>query len=1085
MLELLLGRDWTANTDEILSRISQDVREERSHRILLVPELISHEMERHLCAAAGDTASRFAQVLSFTRLARRVADLVGCAAEKCLDDGGRVVAMAAAVRQLHSRLKAYAAVETRPEFLIQLVDAVDEMKRCCIRSEDLKRAAAATQGVLAQKLEELALILDAYDGICMRGKRDPRDQMTLLLEQMEEVSFGAEETFYIDGFPDFSRQHLAILEHLIRVSPKVVVSLNCDRPNSALLAFEQAGETAAELIACARRLGVEVRVSTVQEHETQLRDAWNVLFQGTLPPMPALKARLCLLRPESPYQECLMVAQKIHALIVRGFRYRDIAVVCGNPETYRADLSLIFHSCGIPLYLAGTEDVLQEAVSETVLAALEAALGGFEQRAVLHYLRTALSPLDPERCDLLENYAVIWGISGARWKQPWTAHPDGLSGKWDDAAQSALADLNDARTMAIAPLERLSQGLRQARNLGEQVQALYAFLEENAMAERLQSLAEEMERDGERRGAQILNQLWEILITALEQLYDVLGGEGWDAQTFCRLLELLLGQYSVGTIPPVLDAVTAGSVAAMQCHRQRVLFVLGAKDGDLPAYHASAGVLTDQERAELRQMGVPLLGGALDGMQTEFARIYGVFCGTSEMVWVSCPASEQPSFLYSRLLELAGGQAEPEKLLGAALFSADAAAACLAGHGAADAAAALGLQEEYARYRKKLDYRIGTVSASGVKRLYGMQLTLSASQIDSQAECRMAYFLKYGLRVRERKEATVDPAEFGTYVHAVLEETAREIGRRGGFRAVDLEQTVEISRDCARAYASQHFGELDSSRVAYLLRRNDRELELVVRELWRELHQAQFEPVDYELRFGNDGKMPAICLPGSQIDARIEGVVDRIDAWHSTNGTYFRVVDYKTGEKSFDYCDVFHGVGLQMLLYLFALERGGGKILGEAPIPAGVQYFPARVPYVSVDGASQDGMQERRKLWTRKGLLLHNADVLAAMDPSEDMETLCCTRRKDETLTGELATPAQMRQLETFVFRLLRHMVDEIASGSVAPNPYTRGTAHDACRFCPYGPICGGQEQNGRRNYKAMGAEAFWEGIDQEVKRNG
>ena len=102
MLKLLLCEDWIANRDEILKRLARDVAERQGERILLVPELISHDMERRLCRWAGDTASRYAQVLSFTRLARRVAESVGAAAEECLDKGGRVVAMAAAVRQLQT-----------------------------------------------------------------------------------------------------------------------------------------------------------------------------------------------------------------------------------------------------------------------------------------------------------------------------------------------------------------------------------------------------------------------------------------------------------------------------------------------------------------------------------------------------------------------------------------------------------------------------------------------------------------------------------------------------------------------------------------------------------------------------------------------------------------------------------------------------------------------------------------------------------------------------------------------------------------------------------------------------------------------
>ena len=190
MLRLLLGKDWKALRREILAQIGENVAARQGGNVLIVPELISHEMERALCAAAGDTASRYAEVLSFSRLCRAVAEEVGSAGLNCLDNGGRVVAMAAAARQLSSRLKAYAALESKPEFLKELVDAVDEFKRCCISTDDLKQAAARTAGSLAQKLEELALLMESYDGLCAQGRRDPRDQMSWLLEQLQESDYG-------------------------------------------------------------------------------------------------------------------------------------------------------------------------------------------------------------------------------------------------------------------------------------------------------------------------------------------------------------------------------------------------------------------------------------------------------------------------------------------------------------------------------------------------------------------------------------------------------------------------------------------------------------------------------------------------------------------------------------------------------------------------------------------------------------------------------------------------------------------------------------------------------------------------------
>ncbi len=1085
MLRLLLGRDWKANRDEILKRISEDVRGRKENRILIVPELISHETERALCTWAGDTASRYAQVLSFTRLARRVSEDLGSAKMECLDNGGRVVAMAAAARQLSSQLKAYAAVETKPEFLTGLIDAVDEFKRCCITSQDLKAAAVQTQGSLAQKLEELSLLMECYDTLCSRGKRDPRDQMTWLLEQLEEGSFAENHVFYIDGFPDFTRQNLAITEHLIKASPCVTISLNCDQLDSPLLSFEKAGQTAKSIFQCAAKAGVEVQIEMIEEHPSALNDVRSKLFQGPVVPGSA-KNNLNTFRGQSPYAECMGAASQVMDLVAKGCRYRDITLVCTDTAVYQPLVELIFHRFHIPVYQSGTEEVLQKSVISTVVNGLDAALGGFDQKDVLRYLRSALSPLPPDVCDLVENYAIIWGIRGKKWIEPWMNHPQGLSGQWDESSEVILSQIQEARDLAMTPLHHLAQGFREARKLRQQVLALFRFLEEIQLEEHLLRLAQQMDDHGDNRSAQILNQLWEIVISALEQMYDVLGETTWDAEHFVRLFRLLLSQYDVGTIPPVLDAVQMGPVTALRCHESKHLIVLGAEEGKLPGYTGSVGVLTDQERVTLRELGVPLTGGAMEGIQAEFAEIYGVFCGATESISIYC-SGEQPSFVYRRMAELSGREDPVSVEFGFALADPAEAGAFLAKWNALPMAKKLGLEDAFREASRRSGYALGKVDIQNIRKLYGTTLNLSASQIDRQAECRLSYFLRYGLRAQERKEAAVDPAEFGTYVHAVLENTARCIRDMGGFHSVSLEETLGIAHRYSEEYAQERFKQLDSERVAYLFRRNLRELDMVVHELWMELKESLFEPAEFEVQFGSVDSLPPISIPNGSMNAILRGFVDRVDTWQTSVSSYYRVVDYKTGRKDFDYCDVFNGVGLQMLLYLFALRESGGEMLGSKPVPAGVQYFPARVPYLSAEGRMDrtTAEAERQKQWKRPGLLLQDEAVLQAMEPGDKPVRLCYKIKKDGTLDGDLADRDQLKLLEAYVFHTLAGLVEEIASGNVDPNPYTRGSSHNACDYCPYGSICHKATVEGRRNFQAMKSDRFWEEIRKEMSRHG
>ena len=657
MLTLVLGTDWVANTRQVLQMVGEDVARERTGTILLVPELISHEMERRLCMAAGDTASRYAEVLSFTRLARRSAEYLGTHIPPTLDKGGRIVAMASAVRQLHSKLKAYAAVETKPEFLQGLLDGVDVFKRCCITPADLMAASAQTQGSLAQKLEELSLILEAYNAICQRGKMDPRDLMTWVLEELEASDFGKSHRLYVDGFPDFTRQHLAILEYFIRQDAPVVVSLPCDTPGSTAMAFEKAGATAKELLRLAQKAGIAVQTVTVPREETPTAEVSRLLFQGKIQPGQG-KDCLTVVSAQSIHAECVLAAERILELAASGCRYRDISLVCADMGSYRGELEMVLKRCHIPVYVAGTEEVLEKSVITTVLSAMDAALGGLEQQDVLRYIKSALSPLSLEECDQLEAYVRLWNISGSRWLSPWTGHPKGLTDVWTTEDEALLEGLNGWRQQITGPLDNLRKAFSKAASVAQQVQALYAFVEGIGLADRLNRLAKTLDAQGDNREAQILSQLWEILLGAMEQLYDVLGETAWDSETFTRLFRLLISQYDVGTIPPVLDGVTAGPMSAMRCQQSRHLILLGASEGSLPGYTGSTGILSDRECDALRSLGMPLTGGAMEGIQAEFGEIYGVFCGCRETMWVSCSGG-QPSFVCRRLAELAGGMENP------------------------------------------------------------------------------------------------------------------------------------------------------------------------------------------------------------------------------------------------------------------------------------------------------------------------------------------------------------------------------------------------------------------------------------------
>ena len=206
MLEFLIGRAGAGKTAALIGRIRENMERREKGSILLVPEQYSHEAERELCRACGDSLSLYAEVLSFSGLARSLETRRGGAANPWLDQGGRMLCMALALQGVGTRLKVYGAAQRRAEMQAMLLRAVDELKTARIDAELLSEAAAACPDTLGDKLRDLALVLEAYEGVVANGRADPADRLTRLAGMIEDGGLAQNTKVYVDGFIDFTRQ---------------------------------------------------------------------------------------------------------------------------------------------------------------------------------------------------------------------------------------------------------------------------------------------------------------------------------------------------------------------------------------------------------------------------------------------------------------------------------------------------------------------------------------------------------------------------------------------------------------------------------------------------------------------------------------------------------------------------------------------------------------------------------------------------------------------------------------------------------------------------------------------------------------
>ena len=372
MLTLLCGADRLATSAALLCAVRARAEAGKGGNILIVPEQYSHETERALCRAGGDTISRYAEVLSFTRLASRVSSIYGGVCEEYLDEGGRLLTMYLAAQQVLPNLKYYASAAVKPAFLQQLTAAIEEFLTYCVTPQSLLDAAARSEGQLSQKLQELGLLYESYLAVCKTGRGDPVTRLYRLNDQLFETDYASDKTFFLDGFSDFTAVQLQILQTLL---PQADITLTLQTGMQEQSVFSAAEQTARTLKKLAARLRVPVTVEHVAESTVRTPDVqrWlSVLFSRGGEPCEEDAPHIFTHRSESIAEECSFAATYVRRLMQSGVRCREITVAVTDSAAYLPVLRSVFIRAGIPAYFAGTTPLLQSQMVAALRSALHA-----------------------------------------------------------------------------------------------------------------------------------------------------------------------------------------------------------------------------------------------------------------------------------------------------------------------------------------------------------------------------------------------------------------------------------------------------------------------------------------------------------------------------------------------------------------------------------------------------------------------------------------------------------------------------------------------------------------------------------------
>lgn len=1083
MLQIIYGRAGTGKTEYLMQDLCRKVQQGR-RVMLLVPEQSSFESEKSVYRRLGGHNMMGVEVLSFTRLANLIFQSRGGAPGRRLDEPTRLLLMAEALEEVSDRLELYAQSARNSTFLQLMCQTVSQFKQGGVTPEKMaetaRELACADQPQLGRKLKELALVYEVFQALVDRSYTDPLDDISRAGRIAAGDGFFSGWDLYIDGFIYFTGAQLELLKVALEDCGSVTAAF-CGLPGQTgdeNSLFYSSLKSAAQLRQLAQEVYADIAEPVVLQQPLRFAQpgiaAVEQLLCGQKAETPSSDG-VRLVRCGQPYDEVEYVAAEISALVrEQDLRYRDVMVVCRDMERYRLAVESVFARYDLPLFWDDVVELRSHPFATALLSALEAVRGNLDTAQLLNLAKTPVFGLDVEEAALLENYCFVWSVEGKDWEKDFTVSPKGLQGRGGSSEAETLARLNLLRQKVMAPLAPL-------RALGKQcggeafARACYAFLDSANCVEHMRSFCDALPEGEQKAAKQLAQTVWNDLMELLDVFAATLKKKDYPFGRLVDLLQMALGTVSVGQIPSTLDQVGFVSANRVLSRTVSAVFLLGANEGVFPARPKQSGIFSEKECRQLQQGGLDLYMPTFQTMMEERFFFYRGAACASRHLCVTAAAAEatgealEPSAQFLQLAaQLSGGVEESFQPIWKRVVNLATAEEELARHFVPDdpfagSIAEFLTQKEGGRkiellYDANQPKSARDISPRGASALFGRNMKLSASQIESFYRCPFRYFCRYGLKVEPLRRAEFSPLESGSAIHYVLEQM---VLRHGGKPLADLQpeelkaQVVELMNGYLNSLVADPT--VLGDRKLYLF---GRMVDIIVRVLQRlggEFAQSLFLPAGVEVRLGDDAPVAPLRIQSEDgAEITVVGSIDRVDLLEEEGKKFVRVIDYKSGGKKFDLSDVYYGMNMQMLIYLFALCDGGKEELAGCD-PAGILYFPAKTETLNLgrETDAQTARAKQGKNMSMNGLLLEDLKVLEAMDRKLSGEYISVKLNKNGSFSaGSLtATGRQFGQLKKHVYGKIGDMGDSLRSGRIAPDP-ADGFDNDICRTCDYRQLC-------------------------------
>lgn len=1084
MLQLILGRAGSGKTEYTFSSIKELVESGEKDILLLTPEQYSFIAERRLLKELGENRVNCVTNGSFSRLSNEINKEYGGSKYPILSKGAKAVVFKKACENVKDELVVFNKNVSNVSFINSIINIYDEMKSCRVSNEEIMLASKNTdKAVLANKLHDISVIMQAYDEMISNKYLDTACELTDLYERLLSIDYFVGKTVFIDGFTGFIAQEYKILEVILKQAKNVYLTMctNSFEGDTKYDLYSYVNSNIAILKDVCEKANIQIAepvyLDTIHRfNNDELRYVEKFLFAKQKVQYTQKVENISLYSSKSINDECDFVSRNISKLLRSGVKASNIAVICRDLNKYKAELEFSFKKFNVPFFDDERQNISSQPLIMFVNFLLRVATYSFRSDDIFSLLKTGLTDLDNQSINDLENYAFLWNINGSKWKKEFVDSTKGFVEEITESDQERIDELNVSRKYIIEKLDRFSLSCKK-KNAEEISKAIYYTLLDFSVDKKLTEFAKDLDKNGKSALATEQGRVWDLLMQILDKLVTVCDNEEISIKEYAKLFNLMISNEDLGVIPTGLDNVQLGSADRIRCDNPYAVFVVGANEGEFPQSVSSAGLLTENDRVTLINNKFKLYsyGETLNAQETYFA--YMALSSATDKLYVSYRSGSDESCESTIVscLKQVFTELEEKSYNDNDLFNVietnENAFEYLVSNYSNNNEQIQTLKKYFSnmpQFKSRLDATKAVVENADVfinntdvaTKLFKKDMYLSASRVEDYYNCAFKYFCKYGLSAYPRRKAEMNRMQSGILIHYVLETIIKDFGKDKLIQLSDQEVKTYVN-DIIKDYYENKLGNSEdfSARLKHSFFGLTNSITYIVIRLREEFKTSDFEPRAFELKIANSDDLAVVKSPvfnlanGGSIS--INGSIDRVDTFAKGDVQYVRVVDYKSGTKVFELNDILNGLNLQMFIYLFALCKSDNELSG---VEAGVLYMhAARNAYTLKRNSEQKDIDKNDdKNFLMSGVVLNDEEHNIAQNMEYDLKGkfIPVVAGGDGIVTGDLVSIADMGRISKKIDSLIEDMGLNLHSGNINQNPVESTNHSDICRYCDYRDVC-------------------------------